>query len=101
MTLSCGDEKVALRVLVRGRVQGVGFRHFVHMKAAELGLSGFVRNVGEDQVEALLVGPRSAVEAAVEAISRGPRWSRVDQLSTQPVPLEACEDGPFRVLTSI
>ncbi|MDQ7857270.1 MAG: acylphosphatase [Armatimonadota bacterium] len=69
----------AVRALlrVRGQVQGVGFRVFVHARAGALGLTGFVRNLRDGRVEAAVEGPRAAVEALIEAVRRGPAGARV------------------------
>ena len=64
--------------LVRGRVQGVGFRWFVHREAAELGLRGTVRNTDAGEVEVVAAGdPESIAELRAE-LHKGSRGSRVD-----------------------
>jgi acylphosphatase len=65
-------------VLIRGRVQGVGFRAWAEYTALEHGLQGWVRNRRDDSVEALFVGSPDAVEAMIAACHQGPRGSRVD-----------------------
>lgn len=65
------------RVVVRGRVQGVGFRWAAVREALELGLTGWVRNRADGGVEALLEGPRDAVDRMVAWLSVGPRPARV------------------------
>jgi len=65
-------------VVVSGRVQGVGYRAFVEAEAIGLGLSGWVRNRRDGTVEAMFIGPASAVEAVIGACRRGPRAARVD-----------------------
>ncbi len=66
------------RIVVRGRVQGVGFRWFVRDFAAELGLSGWVRNLPDGRsVETLVEGPPARVDELVAAIRRGPPGSYV------------------------
>ncbi len=68
-----------LHIWVSGRVQGVGFRAFVQQNASLLGLTGWVRNVGYDQVEAVAEGPRPLLERFAELVQRGPSASRVDE----------------------
>lgn len=63
------------RVIVRGRVTGVGFRRWVRRKARGLGVSGWVRNRSDGSVEALLSGPR--VERLLLLLHRGPKRARV------------------------
>ena len=58
---------------IAGRVQGVGFRYFMERKAAELGVSGWVRNRRDGTVEAMVQGTREAVEAMIAAAHQGPR----------------------------
>ena len=67
-------------VVIRGRVQGVGFRAWTEYTALELGLQGWVRNRRDDSVEALFVGPPDAVAAMIVACKQGPRGSRVDSI---------------------
>ena len=65
-------------VIVRGRVQGVGFRAWTEVMALERGLQGWVRNTRGGAVEALFVGPVDVVAAMVAACHHGPRGARVD-----------------------
>ncbi len=67
-------------VTIRGRVQGVGFRFFTLRTARELGLSGWVRNLPNGDVEALFEGERSTIEQALAACRQGPPASRVEEL---------------------
>ena len=72
---------VAIRhVTMRGRVQGVGYRAFVEDEAHRRRLRGWVRNRRDGSVEAVFSGPRSEVEAAIEACRRGPYGAHVDAL---------------------
>jgi acylphosphatase len=59
-------------------VQGVSFRAFVQQTGMMLGLTGWVRNVGHDQVEALAEGERAALEEFAQAVQTGPRGSHVE-----------------------
>ena len=65
-------------VLVRGRVQGVGFRAWTEVAALERGLRGWVRNRRDGAVEALFSGEEGAVLAMVEDCRSGPPGARVD-----------------------
>jgi len=74
-----GDGTVRAHVWVHGRVQGVGFRAHVEYRARQVGgLTGWVRNVGYDTVEAVVEGERAKVERLIELMKDGPRGSRVD-----------------------
>jgi acylphosphatase len=72
-----------VRLLIRGRVQGVGFRYFVEDEARALGLKGWVRNRHDGAVEAAVAGPAETVEAMVEACRRGPPAARVERVDVQ------------------
>ena len=69
---------VTVHVVIRGRVQGVGFRAWTEVTALEHGLEGWVRNRRDGAVEALFAGPQEFVLAMVEACRHGPPGSRVD-----------------------
>ena len=69
---------VMCHVVIRGRVQGIGYRAWTEYTALERGLQGWVRNRRDGAVEALFVGPPDAVAAMIAACNQGPRGSRVD-----------------------
>ena len=74
------DQRVRAHVWVKGRVQAVGFRAHVEYYARQIsGLTGWVRNVGYDTVEAIAEGERDQVERFIEMMKQGPRGSRVDE----------------------
>jgi len=73
----------AVRVVVRGRVQGVGFRAFVVREADALGVAGEVWNRRDGGVEAEGVGPSDALRRFVAALRRGPVHARVEQVMEQ------------------
>jgi acylphosphatase len=66
--------------LVKGRVQGVGFRWFVHREAAEIGLRGWVRNTADGDVEVLAAGEADQLNDLLLALGKGSRGSRVDKV---------------------
>jgi acylphosphatase len=68
---------VVRHVIVRGTVQGVGYRAFVERNAHERGLAGWVRNRRDGSVEAVLSGPADAVDAALAALRKGPSSAKV------------------------
>jgi len=71
---------MVLHFLIRGRVQGVGFRWFVHREASELGLRGWVRNTDTGDVEVLASGtPEDLADLRTE-LKKGSRGSRVDKV---------------------
>jgi acylphosphatase len=65
---------------IEGRVQGVGYRAFVEMRAAALGLNGWVRNRRDGSVEAVVQGPPATVDDMLDACRKGPPGSRVDRV---------------------
>ena len=69
---------MVLHFLIRGRVQGVGFRWFVHREAAELNLRGWVRNTDAGEVEVLAAGPPEDLAELRALLQKGTRVSRVD-----------------------
>jgi acylphosphatase len=70
-------------LIVRGRVQGVGFRWFVIREARALGVQGWVRNGDDGSVEAEGEGTRAELERWIEAVRRGPPASRVTGVETR------------------
>ena len=73
------DEIVRVHVWVQGRVQAVGFRAFVQQNAVQIGVTGWVRNVGYDTVEAVAEGTKEQIERFLQTMKRGPLGSRVDE----------------------
>lgn len=68
------------KFVVRGRVQGVGFRWFVEREARALGISGWVRNNSDGSVEVLASGTREQLSGLRSRLQQGPRASRVDNV---------------------
>jgi acylphosphatase len=66
--------------IVRGRVQGVGFRWYVEREASVLGIVGWVRNNPDGAVEVLATGTREQINALHEKLRMGPRAARVDDI---------------------
>jgi len=72
--------------IIKGRVQGVGFRWFVHREAAEIGLRGWVRNTEDGHVEALAAGDEEQLLELHAALKQGSRGSRVDAVIVEERP---------------
>ncbi len=90
--------------LVKGRVQGVGFRWFVHQEAAEIGLSsdlplkGWVRNTVEGHVEVVASGDEQQLAELKAALHQGSRGSRVDAvIEHELAESEGKPLGPFQI----
>jgi acylphosphatase len=78
-------ERVALRLRLRGRVQGVGFRYFARGVARELGLTGRVRNLPNGEVEIEVAGERGKVEDFKAWMRQGPPGAAVAALDEEPL----------------
>ncbi|SJN17743.1 Acylphosphate phosphohydrolase, putative [Microbacterium esteraromaticum] len=70
----------AVHVVVRGRVQGVGFRWFTREAANAHGVTGWVRNLPDGSVEALLCGADAEVDAVLAKLRTGPPFAHVDDV---------------------
>lgn len=71
------NEPIARRLVVRGRVQGVGYRNYIEYKANQLGVNGWVRNRRDGSVEAVVQGDLAAVAEIIECAKRGPQAAEV------------------------
>jgi acylphosphatase len=77
-------DPAAVRAVVRGRVQGVGFRDYVENRARFLRLAGYVRNLPDGRsVEVIAEGPREALEQLIEHLREGPGTSRIDAVDVE------------------
>jgi acylphosphatase len=89
---------MVLHFLIRGRVQGVGFRWFVHREASELDLRGWVRNTEDGEVEVVAAGELEDLNELRQSLRRGPRGSRVDGILEHPLAeSEAAGLGSFKI----
>ncbi len=83
------------RYLISGRVQGVGFRWFVEREAALIGVTGWVRNRENGDVEVMATGMREQHELLRRKLQQGPRAARVDRIHEAAAPL--LEAQTFRI----
>jgi acylphosphatase len=84
-----GESVLTRRYVVRGRVQGVGFRWFVEREAHMLGIAGWVRNNSDGGVEVLAIGSRDQLLGFRARLRQGPRAARVDdveEFEASPIP---------------
>jgi len=72
-----------LHAVVKGRVQGVGFRYFVLESATELDLTGWVRNRWDESVEVVAEGEKQNLEQLLKALERGPRSAWVSGVDVE------------------
>jgi acylphosphatase len=80
---------IAKRFTISGRVQGVGFRFFVEDRAAVEGVHGYVRNLPDGTVEALIEGDDESVLRVERALRRGPPSARIERVDVEQVLNEA------------
>jgi acylphosphatase len=80
MTMSDKPAQYTKRFVVRGRVQGVGFRWFVEREAGQLAVAGWVRNNPDGSVEVLATGNREQLSSLRSRLRQGPRAARVDDV---------------------
>ena len=83
------------RYVISGRVQGVGFRWFVEREAAQIGVTGWVRNCSNGDVEVMATATREQHTSLRQKLQQGPRASRVDDVSESKAPL--LEASSFRI----
>ena len=78
------DTPRCLRVTVSGHVQGVCFRHYTRLKANELSISGWVRNLVNGDVEVLICGSPERIDAMLAWLAVGPEHARVSDCHASP-----------------
>jgi acylphosphatase len=83
------------RFVVTGRVQGVGFRWFVEREAAQIGVTGWVRNREDGSVEVMATGTREQLRSLRSKLQQGPRAARVDMVQESSAPF--LEGQSFRI----
>lgn len=74
----------AVRLLIEGQVQRVGYRDWAVKTASAMKVSGWIRNLQDGRVEALVVGDEEQVDAFIEACREGPRLAEVLRVDVQP-----------------
>ncbi len=91
------DGRKAVRVRLRGRVQGVSFRVWTRTEAERLGLSGWFRNEEDGSVTALIVGAEGAVSTMLDRLWKGPTGASVSSVTSQDVDAGQEPNG-FRII---
>jgi acylphosphatase len=79
----------SVRLMIRGRVQGVSYRYWTVTEATARGLDGWVRNRRDGSVEAFISGPATTVDEMIEACRHGPRAAKVADIDIQPESVRA------------
>ncbi len=85
-------DKVRLRAIVHGRVQGVNFRYYTRQQASHLGITGYVRNLWDGTVKVVAEGARQNVTRLLNWLHKGPRMAFVEKVDAQWLPYS----GEFR-----
>ncbi len=86
-------------LLVSGLVQGVGYRHFVRSRAEELGLSGWVKNREDGQVEVMVIGREELINKFINILRKGPILARVETMESEEVKsLDLSLFGRFEII---
>ena len=88
---------IAKHFLMQGVVQGVGFRRFVRKRAREVGVLGWVRNLADGRVEALIQGAEEEVTRMETYLQRGPNSGKVETCDSRTVPINTDLRG-FEIL---
>ncbi len=81
--------KIAKKFLVKGRVQGVGYRYFAERWASQLGVFGYVKNLWDGNVETYAIGSSAALEELKSKLYEGPRSARVIAIEESDEPVDA------------
>jgi acylphosphatase len=79
--------KVAKKYTITGRVQGVGYRFFAERVANQLGICGYVKNLGDDNVEVYAIGDEASLEEFKHHLAEGPRSARVTRIEESDEPV--------------
>lgn len=77
------NQKVRAHIFVSGRVQGVWFRENTQKKARKLGVTGWVKNLADDRVEAIFEGEKEKVEEMIKWAKRGPILAKVNGIDVE------------------
>ncbi len=86
-----------VRIIVKGRVQGVGYRFFTRRTALELGIKGYVRNLPDGIVEVVAEGSPEALDKFIEKLREGPPLAIVEDMDIEEVaPDEEFDDFEIR-----
>lgn len=83
-------QNASVKVLVSGRVQGVGFRLYCHQQAHQLGLTGYAKNLPDGNVEVLVCGAKPSIEQMLSVLHQGPPFAKVEHVRVAP-----CEPYPL------
>jgi len=86
----------AVKVIIYGKVQGVGFRNFVFLHAKKLNIRGYVKNNPDGTVEAVFEGEEDNINKMIELCKRGPERARVDKIDVKDIEINNYQD--FKII---
>jgi len=86
----------AVKVIIYGKVQGVGFRNFVFLHAKKLNIRGYVKNNPDGTVEAVFDGDEDNINKMIELCKRGPERARVDKIDIKDIEINNYQD--FKII---
>lgn len=88
-------ETIQIKLIVTGRVQGVFFRAETKKAADRLGINGYVKNLSDGSVEAMIQGYPPIIAQMIEWCNKGPAASKVDQVITEEIEHSTGQSGAF------
>ncbi len=94
-------KKTAIRIIIEGRVQKVGLRHWIKRKATQLKISGWVRNRMNSSVEAMFYGSEDAVNEIIKICHQGPSFANVKRVKEFPQSQSNNPPSDFIILPTI
>jgi len=80
--------RVAVQIIVSGRVQGVGYRYFAEKNARACDICGYVKNLYDGRVEVVAEGIKEQVDAFIDRLKQGPVFGNVDRVEVRSLPYE-------------
>ena len=86
----------AIKIIIYGKVQGVGFRNFVFLHAKKLNIRGYVKNNPDGTVEAVFEGDDDNINKMIELCKIGPERSRVDKIDIKDIEINNYQD--FKII---
>lgn len=90
------EGKTCVRVLISGKVQGVGYRFYTLQEARKRGITGWVRNLIDSRVEAVFCGEKTAVAAIIKWCDRGPSAAAVKEVKVEEIETEITDNFEIR-----
>ena len=98
---SDGEELYHVRIIIEGRVQQVGLRHWIRRKAISLGINGWVRNRVNGTVEAMFGGKKQSVNEILKLCHHGPSFAHIKRIKEFPQTHQEKMPDDFSILPSI